>query len=164
MPGTTPEAKGRSGPMAARNGPDSLFDKPRSRAPKRRRSRAGRKDGRHPRAAVSYLRLPWLVLPGFGDRAPRAFVARGAETCVVRRAPGAGRFRPVGSPRGARPRSYGSSRTLDPKLSVFLQNSGFQRGGAGRDFLGGGSGDDLLIGGDGREYQIRGGGGDGRKP
>jgi hypothetical protein len=58
------------------------------------------------------------------------------------------------------PRSYGSSRTLVPKLSVFLQNSGFQRGGAGRDFLGGGSGDDLLIGGDGREYQIRGGGGD----
>jgi hypothetical protein len=59
----TPDAKGRSGPLAARNGPDSLFDKPRSRESKRRRSRAGRKDGRHPRAALSYLRLPLLVLP-----------------------------------------------------------------------------------------------------
>ena len=38
----------------------------------------------------------------------------------------AGRFRPVGSPRGLRPRSCASSRTKAPKLSVFLQNGGFQ--------------------------------------
>jgi hypothetical protein len=127
-PGIPLRLRAGRAPLTAWNGPDSLFDKPRSERPNRRGSRAGRKDGRHPRAALSYLRLPLLVLPISATGRLEHLSRGGGDMCRKKGT----RRGPLPSGRRASratPRSYASSRTLVPKLSVL-------RGGRDRTALG----------------------------